>query len=810
MTSRTIRDLVARSIACALLAFGVAAGPVLADGGSSGPVSVPPFTALAAGGLHACALTADGAVWCWAYGAYGQLGNGSIAAAYDAPVEVHGLPPVASISAGGNSTCALDRSGKVWCWGENGRGQLGVGTTLGSATPVQVHGLGLAATAISVGYDHACAILSDASAMCWGANASGQLGDGTEIERLVPAPVTAIASSGGPIATISAGNLHTCATTADGTAWCWGSNLRGELGDGTTTGSLPGVRVAGIGGTARQVVAGDTWTCALRTDGVVLCWGENTVTTTTGSVAGALGTGSSAATVAAPAPVPGLPAGIASIATHSWTLPRVAALAGDGSAWTWGANVDSAVGPGSAAVVQASAIRATGDVTALAAGGTFTVVLLPNGEVRWWGIGDPTPRLPWAVTAARFEYRPPGTLVPAITTSIPTPSQISTDPAVLGANLLLAAIAMLAFTGASELLNRTVADLEPVVRRRLRPAWTLAATRRRIDARLAAALGHDRRGDALRVLAVAAFYGIVYALLDPSWNPLSVTGLWLVVCFAVACGLVGMSDDYALWATARRYGVASDLKVRPGSLVTALASTVATRLFVLIPGVMIGQPEALDVEEERLDRPQKGRLAASGLGAIGIIGGGAWLLTVATTALGDAVPAIAVPVAGLQAFLLLVFAVALQNGFVQLLAFGNSAGRALYHVSRLWWGIALLAVTFLFWETLVNPRGNLAEALESTNVRAFLATVSIVLGLALAGWLVARVIRRREGAARAGNEAELADQPLEAVDAAPEPAEEPPPAPNEAPEPADAPIDAPAPRRRRRRASPRSSPPADT
>ncbi|MCU0484336.1 MAG: hypothetical protein MUC54_08750, partial [Chloroflexi bacterium] len=400
-------------------------------------------------------------------------------------------------------------------------------------------------------------------------------------------------------------------------------------------------------------------------------------------------------------------------------------------------------------------------------GGDVTAVLLDSGETRWWGDGDPNPRIPWTgATVMPTGYRPTGPLVPTITTQIPTPADVSTDPPVVGANLLLAAIAMIAFTIAIELLNRTLAQAEPVLRRRVGPLSRLDRARARVDEALSGRLGRGRAADAARVVGIAAFYGLVFALLDPTWEPLSVTGLWLVLSFAVACGLVGIADDVATWATARRWGVASEMGVRPGSLLAALASTVATRALVLVPWVMIGTPEALDVDEERLDRPRRGRLAAMGLGAVGVVGALAWLATLVAAPLASSVPGAATIVRGLEAFLLLVFAVAVQNGFVQLLAFRDSAGRALFHVSRVAWGVALLVVTFLFWHTLVNPRGDLAEALEATNVQAFMATVGVVLAVAAGAWLVAFVARRRSSA---GATAEAPADEVAAAGEAPDP-----------------------------------------
>ena len=350
-------------------------------------------------------------------------------------------------------------------------------------------------------------------------------------------------------------------------------------------------------------------------------------------------------------------------------------------------------------------------------------------------------------------FRAPGLLVPTVTTFIPTPGDISTDPPVVGANLLLAALAMILFTIATELLNRSLGMLDPTLRRRFRLVDQLDGARARLDAALierAGRAGHGGRADALRILGIAAFYGIVFALLDPTWNPLSVTGLWLVLIMAVAFGIVGLSGDVAAWAAARRWGIAGDLAVKPGSLVAAVGSTLLSRVLVLVPGVMIGSPEALEVDAGRLDRRRLGGLAGVGLGTVVGVGLIAWVATLGTTALRGGGDDLDDLVGGAEAFLLLLFAAAVQNGFVQLLSLRESAGLALRRAYPIPWVIALMGVTFLFWHTLVNPRGDLAEALRATNVQAFLATVGIVLAIAVVvsatSWLVRQRAVRDEGA----------------------------------------------------------------
>ena len=212
------------------------------------------------------------------------------------------------------------------CWGNNGYGQLGNGTTTDSSTPVTVTGItdrhrhhrrrrphvraarrrdrsscwgeqqlraarqrhhhvisdaGIGeprhtvAVAIAAGDAHTCALLSGGTIKCWGNGGYGQLGVGGIVQTSTPmGPVTGITSA----SAITAGDEHTCAVLADGTMSCWGNNSNGRLGDGTTAGALSPVSVSGIGTTtpaATTATAGSEHTCALLSDATVRCWGDN-------------------------------------------------------------------------------------------------------------------------------------------------------------------------------------------------------------------------------------------------------------------------------------------------------------------------------------------------------------------------------------------------------------------------------------------------------------------------------------------------------------------------------------------------------
>jgi hypothetical protein len=333
-------------------------------------------------------------------------------------------------------------------------------------------------------------------------------------------------------------------------------------------------------------------------------------------------------------------------------------------------------------------------------------------------------------------FRQPALFTPEITTYIPTPLDISFDPKVIGTNLLLAAIAMILFTLASEILNRTLAKNETFLQRILKPLKGIRDLTER--ASIGKRIGYPLWFELLKLILVMLIYGFVFSLLEKSWNPFSITGLYLFVTMVIAYGFVGLADDIVQWAAARHWKLSSKLTVRPGNLLIIVASTAFSRVFGILPGIMFGSPEAFDIDEAALkNRRTENALLRIAAGILFLILLAAWLPTTFTALIlrVNLPEFFLVLIGGLESFLLLIFAVTVQNIFLQMLTLPNTFGQALARWNKPVWAIGFLAATFLFLHTLLNPRGDLAKALGSTNVLFFLITIFLFLVFTVMVWL---------------------------------------------------------------------------
>jgi alpha-tubulin suppressor-like RCC1 family protein len=265
------------SNACSVSCWGGNDAGQLGNGttiGSTTPVAVnglPNITAIAVGSRFTCALDVSKNVWCWGANDVQQLGDGTTVSR-STPAIVPGVSDATAIALGDSHVCALLSSGTVTCWGSDEHGQLGDGNfNAAGSPPVSVTGLGSHATALGCGASHTCATFDDGSIDCWGSNGSGQLGDGSTVDRASPVAVNAL---GGHATTVALGSGHSCAMLSDGTAECWGDNAHGQLGNGSTTSSLTPVAVSGlIDASSLSAGGGDVGCTRIRQGGLVQCWG---------------------------------------------------------------------------------------------------------------------------------------------------------------------------------------------------------------------------------------------------------------------------------------------------------------------------------------------------------------------------------------------------------------------------------------------------------------------------------------------------------------------------------------------------------
>jgi len=313
---------------------------------------------------HTMYVKNDGTVWAWGNNSKGQLGIGTTTNTSTA-VQVPGLSSIVSVATGFAHTVALKSDGTVWTWGWNYSGELGNGNNTDSSSPIQVPSL-TGIIAIASGSFSSFALKSDGSVWSWGNNESGQLGDGTTTYRSVPTRVNGLSG----VKAIAAKNANDIANNAvyalktDGTVWSWGHNYRGQLGDGTTIDRFVPALISGLTGIT-QITAGTTHTLALKTDGSVWVWGS-----------------SYAAKNQTPAQVSGL-SNIVSIAagnSNSYVLKA------DGTIWSWGYNPNGQLGDGTitSTKVPVQVIGISG-ATVVTGGLGNTAALKEDGTVWMWG-----------------------------------------------------------------------------------------------------------------------------------------------------------------------------------------------------------------------------------------------------------------------------------------------------------------------------------------------------------------------------------------------------------------------------------------
>jgi alpha-tubulin suppressor-like RCC1 family protein len=350
------------------------------------------LTEITTGTTYTCALSSTGLLYCWGLGTSGQLGNSaSVSSSVPVAVTTSGALSgviVTQVSAGTADTCALSSAGAAYCWGLGTNGQLGNNSTTASSVPVAVITSGalsgLVVTQIDTGGSFACALASIGTAFCWGLNTNGALGNNSTSQSLVPVAVTTTGTLSGVILSqIAAGSLFTCAASSAGATYCWGAGSSGQLGNNATAQSTTAVAVTATGvlsGVAVvQISAGGAQMCALGGTGGAFCWGLNS--------SGQVGNPVTGTNFAVPVAVLAQQAvTIAAGQNHSCEIRG-------GDAYCWGDNSAGELGNGTTinstvpVAVYTGGVLAGVTLTQIAAGTTYTCALSSTGIPYCWGLG---------------------------------------------------------------------------------------------------------------------------------------------------------------------------------------------------------------------------------------------------------------------------------------------------------------------------------------------------------------------------------------------------------------------------------------
>jgi alpha-tubulin suppressor-like RCC1 family protein len=231
------------------------------------------FAGISAGAEHTCGLTDAGRAWCWGWNGDGQLGDSTFTPRSTPVAVLQGIPTYLEIAAGGEYTCARAAGGHAWCWGNGQYGRLGDGGRRIRPIPGEVRQGAFRYVDVASGGVHGCGLSADGQTRCWGWNGYGQIGDGS---FMPPEKTVAVQQGATTYVSIVAGDLHTCGRSAAGQTYCWGSNYTGQLGTGGSAAAYA-LPAAVQQGSVKyvDVSAGADHTCARSAPGQVYCWGSN-------------------------------------------------------------------------------------------------------------------------------------------------------------------------------------------------------------------------------------------------------------------------------------------------------------------------------------------------------------------------------------------------------------------------------------------------------------------------------------------------------------------------------------------------------
>ncbi len=376
-------------------------------------LNITDFVKLSMHTNFACGLRANGQIWCWGTDSTGRLGNGPSAGSSDIPTQVVNIDDFIDVEIGNSVACGIRKGGSVWCWGDDTNGKLGNGPSITASqespypvtganflkmsldntglaivdtTPIKTAPLATAQHRIAGGVNSRCAIKTDGILYCWGSDLEGQLGNGSGItaDQEAPYPITNstgaqswVMVSGGRL--ISGGRGHYCGIKTDGTAWCWGFGTSGQLGAGNNSSSTVPVQVTSIMPSTTPwstIDAAASHSCGIKADGTLWCWGKGSE-----GQLGNNGTGNS-----------NTPVQIAS--TIGWKSISLGSddtcgIKVDGTLWCWGLYLNGRLGLGSSIAANQTTPQQVGtstDWTSVSAGANHTCAIKTDGSAWCWGL----------------------------------------------------------------------------------------------------------------------------------------------------------------------------------------------------------------------------------------------------------------------------------------------------------------------------------------------------------------------------------------------------------------------------------------
>jgi hypothetical protein len=313
--------------------------------------------------------------------------------------------------------------------------------------------------------------------------------------------------------------------------------------------------------------------------------------------------------------------------------------------------------------------------------------------------------------------------------NVPFPSEVSTDPEVVGTNATLAIILAIIFGIVSNTLNNLLRDNEETIRGWFRvpilgPFFRMFGW--------GASQGVQRGCLTLPIIVlIFALYGIIFAFLEGGLNILTPEGMQLALVMAMSVGLISLAGDVAQRQVARFWRGAAHYGVYPANLFLAVVTTVFSRVTHISPGVVFGVPGGVDVEKDE-SHFHDVILAIATIVVITLLGGAGWAASAAVHNMGDRTMTVdqaefSGPLVQLGLTIsLALFLVAIETGFFEMVPLGSSLGRKIFGWNFLVWGVLFTPIMFLFTHTLLNPHSTYLDAFEHTNVQVLLAMIVIL------------------------------------------------------------------------------------